>query len=292
MPSTTFSRGLLCCFALVATTAVGCADDEGTVADSDTDSVALDCKDVASLPLKTDGKLTIATGEPVFPPWMEDDDPANGKGYESGLAYAIAEQMGFDAADVEWVRTGFDEAIAPGEKDYDFNIQQFSITEDRKEVVDFSDGYYTVEQALIAAEDSPIASATSIADLKDARLGAAIGTTSLDYAEEEIAPTQEVQVFDDNAAAKAAFDAGQVDGIVFDLPTAYYITSAEIPDAKIVGALPPADGAEELGMLFEKDSGLVGCVNEALAKVKDDGTLSSLDEEVLKAGGEITALKS
>lgn len=234
--------------------------------------------------------LTVATGDPVFPPWMEDDNPSTGKGYESALVYALAEKMGFDKDQVKWVRTGFDESIAPGTKDYDFNIQQFSITKDREEVVDFSDGYYTVEQALVAAADSPIADATSMADLKNARLGAAIGTTSLDYAEEVIAPTQDVQVFDDNAAAKAAFDAGQVDGLVFDLPTAYYITSAEIPDAKIVGALPAEAGAEELGMLFEKDSKLVPCVDEALEAVEKDGTLKSLDEQYLKAGGDITTL--
>lgn len=245
---------------------------------------------MASLPLVAEGKLTVATGEPAFLPWVADDKPESGEGYEAALVYALAEEMGFAKEDVTWTRTGFDEAIAPGDKAYDFNIQQFSITEERDEVVDFSDGYYTVEQALVAAKDSKIVGAKSIADLKDAKLGAAIGTTSLDYAENVIQPTAEVAVFDDNAAAKAAFDAGQVDGLVFDLPTAYYITAAEIPDSSIVGVLPAADEAEELGMLFSDGSALVPCVNEALAALTEAGTVAELDSEYLKAGGDIPTL--
>jgi polar amino acid transport system substrate-binding protein len=261
--------------------------------------------DVDSLPLVADGTLTVATGEPAFEPWMVDDDPTNGEGFESALVYAVAEQFGFAEDDVEWVRTGFDKAIAPGPKDYDFNIQQYSITPERDEVVDFSDGYYEVEQALVAAEDSSVADATSVADLQSARLGAAIGTTSLDYVEEVIQPEAQAQVFDDNAAAKAAFDAGQVDGLVFDLPTAYYITAVEIPDASIVGVLPREDtsggaseagaseaagGAEELGLLFEDGSELVPCVNQALGAVRDDGTLEAIEEEWLSQSGEIPTL--
>jgi polar amino acid transport system substrate-binding protein len=248
--------------------------------------------EVDSLPLTQEGTLTVATGEPVFEPWMVDDDPANGEGFESALVYALAGQLGFAEGDVEWVRTGFDEAIAPGQKDYDFNIQQYSITDQRDEVVDFSDGYYEVEQALVAAEDSSVADASSVGDLQSARLGAAIGTTSLDYIDQVIEPETQAQVFDDNAAAKAAFDAGQVDGLVFDLPTAYFITAVEIPDASIVGVLPRADTgeAEELGMLFEDGSELVPCVNEALAALRDDGTLDELEEEWLSQSGDIPTL--
>jgi polar amino acid transport system substrate-binding protein len=260
--------------------------------------------DVDSLPLVNEGQLTVATGEPVFEPWMVDDDPTNGEGFESALVYALAEQLGFSEDQVEWVRTGFDEAIAPGPKDYDFNIQQYSITPERDEVVDFSDGYYEVEQALVAAEDSPVAAATSVSDLQSARLGAAIGTTSLDYIEQVIQPEAQALVFDDNAAAKAAFDAGQVDGLVFDLPTAYFITAVEIPDASIVGVLPREDtaaasesgaseaagGAEELGMLFEDGSELVPCVNQALAALRDDGTLEAIEEQWLSQSGDIPTL--
>lgn len=246
--------------------------------------------DVAELPLVEADTLTVATGEPVFEPWMVDDDPTNKQGFESALVYALAEQMGFSDDQVTWVRTGFDQAIAPGQKDYDFNIQQYSITAERDEVVDFSEGYYEVEQALVAADDSPVAAAASVADLKSARLGAAIGTTSLDYIEEVIQPDTEAQVFDDNAAAKAAFDAGQVDGLVFDLPTAYFITAVEIPDAAIVGVLPRVGESEELGMLFAEGSELVGCVDQALQTLIDDGTVADLEDEWLTQSGEIPTL--
>ena len=160
-----------------------------------------------------------------------------------------------------------------------------------KRSCDFSDAYYEVEQALVGAADGPVADATSLADLKDAKLGAALGTTSLDYIEEYIQPTTQPQVFDDNAAAKAAFDAGQVDGLVFDLPTAYYVTAVEIEDASIVGVLPQEGEPEELGFLFVQDSGLTGCVNTALATLREDGTLAALEEEWLNQGGDIPTLE-
>lgn len=280
---------ILLAFALVA---AACGDDDETEESTGTEEGAEDGAAEGAcdtLPLKTEGVLTVATGEPVFPPWMIDDDPTNEQGFESALVYALAAEMGVET--VEWVRTGFDEAIAPGEKDYDFNIQQYSITAERDEVVDFSDGYYQVEQALIGSPDSPVASATTIADLVDTRLGAAIGTTSLDYIDEVIAPSTEAQVYDDNAAAKAAFDAGQVDGIVFDLPTAYFITAVEIPEASIIGVLPRTDGEpEELGMLFEEGSPLVPCVNDALAALRDAGTIEAIENEWLNQGGSIPTL--
>lgn len=279
---------------LGALTLASCSKDNSESAETTTtlaapDGSAAAC-DKASLPTKTSGKLTVATGEPVFEPWMSDDKPENGKGYESALVYAIAGELGYDKADVTWVRTTFDEAISAAPKEYDFNIQQYSISDERKKVVDFTDGYYTFDQALVVAKDSPLAKATSLADLKDAKLGAAAGTTSLTYIDDYIKPTTKAAVYDDNAAAKAAFDAGQVDGLVFDLPTAYYITSVEIPDAKIVGTLPTQGSAEELGMLFQKGSKLVPCVNQALDNVKASGTLKKLDDEYLKAGGDIVAL--
>ncbi|HYD10451.1 MAG TPA: ABC transporter substrate-binding protein [Acidimicrobiales bacterium] len=270
--------------------ACGDDDDDPSVAADDTseDGGEAEGGDCSTLPLKTDGTLTVATGEPAFLPWVADDDPTSEQGFEAALVYALAGELGVES--VEWVRTGFDEAVAPGEKDYDLNIQQYSITAERDEVVDFSNGYYEVEQAIVAAADSPVASSASVADLKDARLGAAIGTTSLTYIEDVIQPTSEAQVYDDNAAAKAAFDAGQVDGIVFDLPTAYYITAVEIPEASIVGVLPAAGEAEELGMLFEDGSPLVPCVNEALAALDEAGTLDALEEEWLNQGGDIPTL--
>ena len=169
-------------------------------------------KPISTVPRALD-TVDVATGEPAFPPWVSgvdadgNDDPTLGEGFESALVYAVADQLGIAEEDVVWVRTGFDEAIAPGPKDYDFNIQQFAITPERDEVVDFSDGYYDVQQVIIAAEDAPIADATSIEELADYNLGAAIGTTSLDYIDEVIQPANEAAVFDDHAADLEPVDA-------------------------------------------------------------------------------------
>jgi len=272
---------VLTVFALVA---AACGDD-ATEAGSGEDAAAT-CD---PLPTKTDGTLTVATGEPVFPPWMMDDDPSNGEGFESAVVYALAGELGID--NVEWVRTSFEEAITAGAKDYDFNIQQYSITTEREEVVDFSDGYYQVEQAIIGASDSPAASAGSLSDLAGLRLGAASGTTSLTYVDDTIQPDDKAAVYDDNAGAKAAFDAGQVDALVIDLPTAYYITAVEIPDASIIGVLPRSgDEPEELGMLFEEGSSLVACVNEGLAQLGANGTIEALEDTWLNDGGAIPTI--
>ncbi|MDH3294322.1 MAG: transporter substrate-binding domain-containing protein [Acidimicrobiia bacterium] len=270
---------LMVVFSLLA---AACGDD-ATEAGSGEETAGCD-----PLPTKVDGTLTVATGEPVFPPWMIDDDPTNGQGYESALVYALADELGIES--IEWVRTTFEEAISAAEKDYDFNIQQYSITIERDDVVDFSDGYYQVEQAIIGAADNPAASATSLADLAALRLGAASGTTSLNYIDDVIQPETPAAPYDDNATAKAAFDAGQVDAIVFDLPTAYYITAVEIPEASIIGVLPRSGEPEELGMLFEEGSPLVACVNEALATLDSNGTLDDLEETWLNDGGNIPSL--
>jgi len=281
--------------AALAFVAGACGDTKESTATSDTTTTmpgsATKACAPADLTLKTAGKLTVATGEPVFEPWASDDDPTNGKGYEVGMVYGIAEQLGIDKADVTWVRTGFDEAVAPGEKTFDFNVQQFSISDERKQVVDFSDGYYTVQQAIIGQADGKFANAKNLAELKDARMGAAIGTTSLDYIENYIKPSAQALVFDDNAAAKAAFDANQVDAIVFDLPTAYYITSVEIKGSSIIGILPQQGDAEELGALFEKGSSLVPCVNKAIGTLSENGTLEKLQAEWLAQGGDIPTLE-
>ena len=273
---------------VLALLAAACGSDTGDSATGDSGS----CDEVAT---KTDGVLTVATGETVFPPWMgagddDFDDPTTGTGFEGALVYALAAELGFADDAVTFVRTGFDAAIAPGAKDWDFNIQQYSITEERDEVVDFSNGYYQVEQAIIGASDSPAASAGSLDALKPLRLGAALGTTSLDYIDNVIEPDEKAQVYDDNAAAKSAFDAGQVDGIVFDLPTAYFITAVEITDASIIGVLPREGDPEELGMLFEEGSPLVPCVNDALATLQDNGTIEALEDEWLNQGGSVPTL--
>ena len=239
-----------------------------------------------SLETLTAGKLTIATGEPVFPPWMIDDDPTSGEGFESAVAYAVAEELGFADADVTWVRTTFDSAIAPGPKTFDFNIQQYSITDERAKVVDFSSGYYALSQVVISNESSPIAKATTVSELKGARLGAAIGTTSLKAIEEQIQPTEKAQVFNDNAAAVTALKNKQIDGIVVDLPTAFYLAFVEIDKGVIVGQLPDSAAAnEQLGLLLAKDSPITQCVSGAVDALREDGTLAALEKEWLADQG-------
>ena len=192
----------------------------------------------------TPGKITIATGEPAYYPWVIDDAPESGEGFESAVAYAVAEQLGFDADDVVWVRTAFDEAIAPGPKDFDFNLQQFSISDERKQAVDFSSPYYETTQVVVTTGSSPAADATSLADLKDLLIGAQTGTTSFNAIEESIQPTQGAQAFNTNDDAKLALENGQIDALVVDLPTAFYIAGAELTDGVIVGPAAEPRGRE------------------------------------------------
>ena len=248
---------------------------------------------VDELNLVEPGQLTVATGEPAFEPWVVGDDPTSQEGFEAAVVYEMAEVLGFEPGDVSWIRTGFDEAIAPGDKPFDINVQQYSITEQRDEVVDFSAPYYVTQQALVAFEDSEVTQAASIEDLASYRLGAQIGTTSLAYIEEVIEPETPAAVYDTNADAKAALDAGQIDAIVFDLPTAYYITAVEIPEASIVGALPASeDQADEFGMLMEEGNPLKDCIDQAIEVLREEGTLDDLAEQWLQQEGDIPELSS
>ncbi len=231
----------------------------------------------------TDGKITIGTGEPAYYPWVIDDAPESGEGFEAAIAYAVAEELGFAADDVVWVRTTFDEAIAPGPKDFDFNLQQFSISEERAEAVDFSSPYYETTQAVITTESSPAAGATSIADLQGFLIGAQVGTTSFDAIEQQIQPTAGAQVFNTNDDAKLALESGQVDAIVVDLPTAFYLTGVELTGGLIIGQLPKADGksGDEFGLVLAKDSPLTAEVTAAVDALRDDGTLQAIADEWL-----------
>jgi polar amino acid transport system substrate-binding protein len=234
-------------------------------------------------PTITEGKLTIGTGNPAYYPWVADDAPESKQGFEAAVAYAVAGELGYADADVVWVRTGFDEAIQPGAKNFDFNLQQFSITEERKANVTFSDPYYSTNQALVGYADSAIAGATSIAELKDAKFGAQAGTTSLDFITKVIQPSTEPFVYDDNAAAKAALEAKQIDAIVVDLPTAFYISAVEIEGSAVIGQFPLSDavGADNFGLVFDLDNPLAACVNEALASLKESGKLAEIENEWL-----------
>ncbi|MBZ5738067.1 ABC transporter substrate-binding protein [Nocardioides mangrovi] len=263
--------------------AAACApESDGSSASDPSASGSTGSCDLDSLPLRTDGQLTIATDSPAYEPWFVDNDPGNGKGYESAVAYAVAEQLGFSQDQVTWVKEPFNKSYAPGPKDFDFDINQISITPKRAEVVDFSDGYYAASQAVIALKGTPGAEATSLADLKGLRLGAQTGTTSLTAIRDVIQPDSDPAVFEDTNAAKSALENDQVDAILADLPTAFYISAVEIPKSTIIGQFQPETGEqEEFGMLFEKGSALVPCVDQALAALKDDGTLDQLEKQWL-----------
>ena len=239
----------------------------------------------------TAGKLTIGTGNPAYEPWVVGDAPESGEGFEAAVAYAVAEKLGFKSADVIWVRTTFDEAIAPGSKNFDFNLQQYSITDERKANVDFSSAYYETAQVVVTVATSPAASATSIADLKGYLLGAATGTTSYDAIGSVIKPTQKAQAFNSNDDAKAALTNGQVDAIVLDLPTALYASCCELDGGKIVGQLPTAAKGDQFGLVLDKGSKLTAAVTKALDELRADGTLAKLEEKWLTADAGVPVLK-
>ncbi len=234
----------------------------------------------SACPTIESGKLTIATGTPAFEPWVVGDAPESGEGFEAAIAYAVAGELGYTNENIVWVRTGFDEAIQPGAKNFDFNLQQYSITDERKATVSFSDPYYSTNQAVVGFADSPVASATKLSELKELKFGAQSGTTSLDFILNVIMPTNEPFVYDDNAGAKAALEAKQIDAIVVDLPTAFYISAVEIEGSKVIGQFPLSDAvaADNFGLLFDKDNKLVDCVNTALGALKESGKLAEIEQ--------------
>jgi polar amino acid transport system substrate-binding protein len=267
--------------ALLAATFAACSPEEE--AEDKTGEVAAEdeCA-VEDLPLKSEGVLTIGTDSPAYEPWFVDNDPSNGEGYESAVAYAVAEELGFSADQVKWIKVGFNSLFKPGGTDFDFDINQISITAKRDQVVDFSEGYYSAAQAVIALKDSPAAGATSLDDLKGLKLGAQTGTTSLTAIRDIIQPDADPLVFEDTNVAKQAMQNGQVDAILADLPTAFYISAVEIPGSTLIGQFQPETGEQEqFGMLFEQGSELLPCVNRALQTLKDDGTLAGIEKQWL-----------
>ena len=266
-------RNSVAALALTALVAACSPQSETSTAPSAEATAANSCS-AENLQTLTTGKLTIATGEPAYYPWVIDDKPESGEGFEAAVAYAVAEQLGFAKEDVVWVRTTFDGAITPGAKTFDFNLQQFSITEERKAAVDFSSPYYSAPQAIVSFAGSAIEGKTAIADLKDAKLGAAVGTTSLDAIKNQIGV--EPQVFNDNAAAVTALKNGQIDGLVVDLPTAFYLSAVEVENGLIVGQLPSTGDGDNFGLLLAKDSPITSCVSQAVDALRADGTLDSI----------------
>jgi polar amino acid transport system substrate-binding protein len=252
-----------------------------------------------SLDTKTAGMLTIGADNPAFPPYFDPPaegetatepwelgDPTNKRGFEAAVAWALAEELGFGDADVSWIPVKFDLSFAPGPKDFDIYLSQVSFTPERTEGADLSDGYYFLNQSLVAVAGTPIASAKSVAELKPYKFGAQVGTTSLTYIQEQIQPTQDPLVYDTNDAAIEALGNGQIDGLVVDLPTAFYVTAVQLPEADIdgviVGQFPPAEGEQEhFSVVLEKDSSLTDCVNQAIAALEESGELEAITQEWL-----------
>jgi polar amino acid transport system substrate-binding protein len=279
MPSIRNRLALLLLVALAALTIAACGDDdEGSSGSSSSGSAKADSCSKGQLALVNSGQLTVGTDKPAFPPYFEDDDPTNGKGFESAVAYAVAKNLGFSNSQVKWIVVPFNSSYAPGPKKFDFDINQISITPDREKVVDFSSPYYVAPQAVVVGKGSDLAGATSLADLKDATIGVQIGTTSLDAVKDVVKPSNEPKVFNDSNDVVTALKQNQVDAIVTDLPTAFYITAAQVEGSKIIGQFS-APGGDSFGLLLEKDSKLTPCVNKALGKLKSSGELKQITDK-------------
>lgn len=268
---------LLALLAALALAAVGCGDDDDDSTDSTTASASVSLDDCQADSLETvgDGVLTIGTDKPAYPPYFEDDDPSNGKGFESAVGYAIADKLGFTEDQVEWTVVPFNKSYAPGPKDFDFDLNQVSITPQRAKAVDFSEPYYEADQAIVAAKDSDLAGASSLSDFADASIGVQIGTTSLEAVEASIQPTSEPRVFQNSNDVVQALKQGQVDAIVVDVPTAFFLTAVQVPNAEIIGSFP-APGGDEWGAVLAKDSSLTDCVNAAITELDESGELQEL----------------
>jgi polar amino acid transport system substrate-binding protein len=262
---------------LVILVAAGC----GSSGDStDTSATASTCKP-GQLPTTEGGVLTIATDKPAYPPYFEDDDPANGEGFESAVAYAVADQLGYSKAKVKWTVESFNASFAPGPKNFDFDVNQISITPVREKAVDFSAPYYTANQAVVALKDSDAASAESLEELQDAKLGVQIGTTSLEAAEEAIEPSSRPEVFNTSNDVVQALKNEQIDAVVVDLPTALYLTAVQVPQATVVGQFS-APGGDQWGALLEKDSELTTCVSEAIKALESSGELEKITQRWMR----------
>ena len=259
--------------------AAGCGDDDDDSAEESTTTAEASAETCVATELETlkPDTLTVATDSPAFPPYFEDDDPTNGKGFESALAYAIANELGYTEDQVEWVVEPFNRSFAPGPKDFDFDVNQISITEKRAEAADFSSPYYTANQAVVALKGTDAASATSLADLTDAQFGVQIGTTSLDAVEQSIQPSAEPQVFDTSNDVVTALKQEQVDAIVVDVPTAFFLTAVQVPEGTIVGQFS-APGGDEWGALLEKESPLTDCVSFAIDSMRESGVLADIEQ--------------
>jgi polar amino acid transport system substrate-binding protein len=261
----------------IALFAFGCGDDEDDSGEAG-ETVSAESCTPEELDTIESGVLTVGTDKPAFPPYFEDNDPTNGEGFESATAYAIADELGYEAADVEWVTVPFNSSYAPGPKDFDFDINQISISPKRAENVDFSTPYYEAEQAIVALKDSAAADAASLADLTDAEIGVQIGTTSLEAVEDQIQPANDPEVFQTSNDVVSALKNEQVEAIVVDVPTAFFLTAVQAPEAAVVGQFS-APGGDEWGVLLERDSSLTPCVSDAIQRMIDSGELEEIENK-------------
>ena len=267
-----------------AFTVVACAPADKSSTSSPSPAGPAACsKD--QLNLHTKGQLTVGTDKPAYEPWFKNNDPSNGQGFESAVAYAVAAKMGFAKSEVKWTTVPFDSSYAPGQKKFDFDINQISITPDRAKVVSFSDGYYDVAQGVVALKGSKYATVSSISQLKNARIAVQVGTTSLTAVQNQIKPSGQPKVFNDQIDAVNALKNKQVDAIVVDLPTAFYVTAAQVENSVIAGQLPVTGTPEQFGMLFQKGNPLVTCVNKALAQVRSSGELAQIQQQWINSAG-------
>jgi polar amino acid transport system substrate-binding protein len=244
----------------------------------------------ASLSLVHPGQFTVATDSPAYPPYFENNKPANGKGFESAVAYAIAGQLGFGAGSVKWTVEPFNNSYAPGPKSFDFDINEISITGARAKAVDFSTPYYTNPQAIVVVKGSKFAHVTSLAALRGAKFGVQVGTTSLTAVDSRIRPTSQPQVFNSSNDVVRALREHLVDAIVVDLATGFFLTSGEIPKGEVVGQFS-ATGGDTWGVLLTRHSKLTACVDTALAKLRSNGTLGSITNHWMQSGAGVPVLK-
>jgi polar amino acid transport system substrate-binding protein len=283
-------------FAVLAFLAAGCGGSSNE-SSGGTTTAAASC-DKGDLNLVNNGQLTVGTDNPAYPPWFggkekapwKISDPRSGQGFESAVAYAVAKKLGFAKDEVAWIRVPFNTSFAPGPKKFDFDINQISFKPVRAKAVDFSDSYYDVNQAIAVLKGTPIANAKSIADLKPYKLGAQLGTTSYDFIKRKIDPSKQPAVYDTNDAAVQAFKNKQIDGLVVDLPTAIFITAAEVDNSEVLGQFASPAG-EHFAMVFAKGNSLVKCVNQALASLKSDGTLKKIQDNWLSQVVGVPVLK-
>ncbi|WP_350258891.1 ABC transporter substrate-binding protein [Scrofimicrobium sp. R131] len=278
---------------MAACGAGGSTGESETQSSSQSESAApVNTPEADALPTVTPGKLTVATGEPAFSPWVENDDPESGEGFEAAVAYAVAEELGFARENVVWIRTPFDTVIAPGPKDFDVNIQQFTVTPEREKAVDFSSPYYTTTQAIVSVEGNTGADAKSLADLKDVKFGVAAGSNAAAILEEQVAPTKEIAVFNSNDDAVASLKAGQIDALVTDLPTVLYLQAAVLDNGVVVGQFAPVAGdGDQFAFLLPKDSELTPAVSAAVDALAANGTLAELENTWIAEGASAPVLK-